>query len=70
MGEKRGAYSDLVGRSEDKRPLGTPRHSWEDNIKTNFKETVWEGASHHDSFTPVSIERVGPRAGLDALENR
>jgi hypothetical protein len=25
-----------------KEPLGRPRHKWEDNIKTDHKETGWE----------------------------
>jgi hypothetical protein len=33
IGEGRGVYRVLVGRSEGKRPLGRPRHRWEDNIK-------------------------------------
>jgi hypothetical protein len=33
MGEVRGAYNILVGRPERRRPLGRPRHRWEDNIK-------------------------------------
>jgi hypothetical protein len=33
MGDNRGAYSVLMGRSEGKRPLGRPRRRWEDNIK-------------------------------------
>jgi hypothetical protein len=33
MGEKRNAYSLLVGYTEGKRPLGRPRHRWVDNIK-------------------------------------
>jgi hypothetical protein len=33
MGEGRGVYRVLVGRPEGKRPLGRPRHGWEDNIK-------------------------------------
>jgi hypothetical protein len=32
MGEKRGAYRALVGKSEGRRPLERPRHRWEDNI--------------------------------------
>jgi hypothetical protein len=39
MGERRGAYTVLVGNPEDKRPLGRPR--WEDNIKMDRKEIVW-----------------------------
>jgi hypothetical protein len=32
IGEVRGAYNILVGRPEGRRPLGRPRHRWEDNI--------------------------------------
>ena len=32
MGERRGAYRVLVVEPEGKRPLGRPRHKWEDNI--------------------------------------
>ena len=28
----------LVGKSEEKRPLGRPRRSWEDNIKMDLQE--------------------------------
>jgi hypothetical protein len=27
-----------VGKPEGKRPLGRPRHSWEDNIKMDLQE--------------------------------
>jgi hypothetical protein len=36
MGEKRNAYNILVGKSEGKRPLGRPRHRWEDNVRMNL----------------------------------
>jgi hypothetical protein len=36
--EGRGVYRVLVGGSEWKRPLGTPRCWWEDNIKTDLRE--------------------------------
>jgi hypothetical protein len=38
MGEVRGAYNILVGRSEGRRPLGRPRRRWEDNIKMDLRE--------------------------------
>jgi hypothetical protein len=38
MGERRGAYRDLVGRLEGKRSLGRTVHRWEDNIKTYIQE--------------------------------
>jgi hypothetical protein len=37
MGEGRGVYRVLVGRPEDKRPLGGPRRRWEDNIKLDLR---------------------------------
>jgi hypothetical protein len=38
MGEGRGIYRVFVGKPEGKRPLGRPRHRWEDNIKMGFQE--------------------------------
>ena len=38
MGEDRGAHRVLVGKPEGKRPLGRPRHRWEDNIKMDLQE--------------------------------
>jgi hypothetical protein len=37
MGEMRSAYSVLVEKPEGKRPLGKPRHRWDDNTKMNFQ---------------------------------
>jgi hypothetical protein len=41
MGEKRGAYRILVETPEGSRPLGRPRHRWEDNIKMDLHEVGW-----------------------------
>ena len=38
MGERRGIYRVLVGKPAEKRPLGRPRHRWEDNIKLDLQE--------------------------------
>jgi hypothetical protein len=38
MGEVRGAYNILVGRPEGRRPLGRPRHRWEDNTEMDLRE--------------------------------
>jgi len=38
IGERRGVYRALVGKSEGKRSLGRPRRRWEDNIKTGLEE--------------------------------
>jgi hypothetical protein len=36
MGERRVAYRVLVGKPEGKRPLETPQHKWENNIKIDL----------------------------------
>jgi len=38
MGENRGVHSVLVGKPEEKRPLGRPRRRWEDHIKMDPQE--------------------------------
>ena len=38
MGQGRGVYRILVGKPDEKRPLGRPRRRWEDNIKMNLQE--------------------------------
>ena len=43
MGKRRGAYRALVGKLEGRRPPGTPRRMWEDNIKMDLQEVGWEG---------------------------
>ena len=46
MGAWRGLYRVLVGKPEGKRPLGTPRRRWDDNIKMDVREVgVWTGSS-------------------------
>jgi hypothetical protein len=39
MGEKRNAYSVLVGKPDGNRPLWRPRRRWVDNIKIDFRRT-------------------------------
>jgi len=38
VGNERGTYRVLVGKPEGRRPLGRPRHRWEDNIKMDLQE--------------------------------
>ena len=38
MEEGRSVHKVLVGKPEGKRPLGRPRHRWEDNIKMDLQE--------------------------------
>jgi len=37
-GERRDVYRILLGKSEEKRPLGRPKHTWEDNIQMDLQE--------------------------------
>jgi hypothetical protein len=37
-GEERKAYKVLVGKPEEKRPLGRPRRRWEDGIRMDLGE--------------------------------
>ena len=48
MGERRGVYRVLVGKSEGKRPFGRTRSRWEDNIDGSSGSGdvgVWVGSS-------------------------
>jgi hypothetical protein len=38
MGESRGVCTVLVGKPEEKRPLGRPKRRWENNINMGFQE--------------------------------
>jgi hypothetical protein len=40
-GERRDAYRVLVGKPEGRRPLGSPRRRWEDNIKMYLRAVGW-----------------------------
>jgi hypothetical protein len=65
MGEGRGVYRVLVGRPEDKRPLGRPRRRWEDNIKLDLRETGSDGAN----WTRLTQDRVQWRAFVNTVMN-
>jgi len=41
MGSRGGIYRILVGKPEGKRPLGRPRHRWEDDIKVGWGGIGW-----------------------------
>ena len=38
MEQSRNAYRVLVGNPEGKRPVGRPKHTWEDNTKMDLRE--------------------------------
>jgi hypothetical protein len=41
MGEERNVYRVLVGKPEEKRPLGRPRRRWKDGIRMDLREIGW-----------------------------
>jgi hypothetical protein len=43
MGEKRNAHKLLVGKPEENRPQGRPRHGWVDNFKMDLRKIGWGG---------------------------
>jgi hypothetical protein len=43
MGMKKGVHRVLVGKPEEKIPLGSHRHRWEDNIKMDVQEVGYGG---------------------------
>jgi hypothetical protein len=65
MGEGRGVYRILVGRPEGKRPLGRPRHRWEDYIKMDLRETGINGAN----WIRLAQNRVHWRAFVKTVMN-
>jgi hypothetical protein len=65
MGEGRGAYRVLVGRSEGKRPLGRPRRRWEYNIKMDLREIWIDG----ENWIQMAQHRVQWRAFMNTVMN-
>ena len=65
MGEGRGMYRLLVGRPGGKRPMGRPRHRWEDNIKVDLQEV---GCGSMD-WISVAQDRDTWRALVNAVMN-
>jgi hypothetical protein len=62
MGEGRGVYRVLIGRSEGKRPLGRPRRRWEDNIKLDLREIGIDG----ENWIRLAQDRVQWRAFVNS----
>jgi hypothetical protein len=65
MGERRCVYRVLVGRPEDKRPLGRPRRRWEDNIKMNLREIGINGTN----WIQLAQDRIQWRACVKKVMN-
>jgi hypothetical protein len=64
-GARKGAYRAVVGKRETNRPLGRPRHSWEDNIKVNFQYVGWRDMD----CTDLDKERDRYKAFVNAVMN-
>jgi transposase len=65
MGEGRGVYRVLVGRSEGKRPLGRHRCRWEDNIKMDLREIGIDGAN----WIQLAQDRIQWRTCVNTVMN-
>jgi hypothetical protein len=48
MGEDSAVHRVLVGKPEGKRPLASPKHRWEDNIKIDLQEFGGGGSWRQD----------------------
>ena len=65
MGERRGVYKVLVGKSEGKRPPGRSRCRWEENIKMDLQEFGCGGMD----WIHLSQDRDRWRAVVNAVMN-
>jgi hypothetical protein len=67
MGEMRNIYRIFVGKPKRERPHGRTSCRWEVNIKTDRKETGWEGVDWmHQNHAPSALpRRKNPRYILD-----
>jgi hypothetical protein len=59
-------YRVLVGKREEKRPLGRPRRRWEDGIKMDLRETDWGGGVE---WIQLAQDRDRWRAVVNAVMN-
>jgi hypothetical protein len=58
VGDRRGAYIALVGKSEEKRPYRRPSHRWEDH-QMDLQEAGWGG----EGIDWVDWLRIGTGGG-------
>jgi hypothetical protein len=65
VGERTAVYRVLVGKPEGKRPLGRPRHRWEDNIKLDLLEVECGGMD----WIELAQDRYSWRALMNAVMN-
>jgi len=57
-GERRGACRVLVGKYEERKPLGRPKWIREDNIKVDLQKAEW------GALTGLTWIRMGTGGGL------
>ena len=60
-----GAYRFLVGKQEEKRPLGRPRRKWVDNIRMYLQQVVGGDVD----WIGLAQDRDGWRKFLNAVMN-
>jgi hypothetical protein len=65
MREGRGVYRVLVGKPEEKRPLGRPRSRWEYNIKADIQKVECGGMD----WLELDKDRDKWRALVNAVMN-
>ena len=63
MEEGRSAFKILTGKPRGKRPLGRPRHRWEDNIRMDLEEIGinagnWVGSDQDRYYWRVLVNAV------------
>jgi len=64
-GDRRDVYRVLVGKPEEKRPIGRPRRRWEDNINMDLQEV---GCGGRD-WIELGQDRYRWRALVNAVMN-
>jgi hypothetical protein len=65
MGVERKVYNVSVGKPEGKRPLGRPRHRWEDRIRMDLREIGLGGVD----WIRLAQDRDRWRAVVSAVMN-
>ena len=65
MEEGRSPFKILTGKPTGKRPLGRPRHRWEDNIRMNLEEIGINAGNWVDSAKDRNYWRALGNAALN-----